>query len=309
MIEQFSTRGRANAEGIEYWNQLLGATYDGLVVNPTQSLFKAQMSRWQLGSMTMIWPQSSAAVVARRNSSVSSRRDRSVVVHVVQDGKCSLTQRGRVAHLEPGDMVVCSGEEFYQFNVETNHQLLVVEMDRTPVENRVPDLDDMIARNISGRLAATRLLRNFMLSLWREGAANFDQSLGESYAAVLVDMLATGLQQREAGAGQAGNPLLQRMKGVVAAHLADPDLTPSQLAAELGVSLRTLQSAVAQAGTTPGSYIMQSRLELAAQRLLMETHLSVTTIAFTSGFTDSAYFARRFHERFGLSPSQYRQRH
>ncbi len=309
MIEQFSTRGRANAEGIEYWNQLLGATYDGLVVNPTQGLFKAQMSRWQLGSMTMIWPQSSAAVVARRNSSASSRRDRSVVVHLVQSGKCSLTQRGRVAHLEPGDMVVCSGEEFYQFNVETNHQLLVVEMDRMPVENRVPDLDDMIARNISGRLAATRLLRNFMLSLWREGAANFDQSLGQSYAAVLVDMLATGLQQREPDSRAAGNPLLQRMKGVVAAHLADPDLTPSQLAAELGVSLRTLQSAVAQAGTTPGSYIMQSRLELAAQRLLMETHLSVTTIAFTSGFTDSAYFARRFHDRFGLSPSQYRQRH
>lgn len=309
MIEHFSTRGRGSAESIEYWNELLNATYSGLVVDPVESLFKAQMARWQMGDMTMIAPQSSAAVVARRNPGAANRTAQSVVIHVVQTGKCSLTQRGRTAHLGPGDMVICAGEEFYEFDVPVHHQLLVVEMDRAPVESRVQHLDDMIARNISGQLATTRLLRNFLLSLWREGAANFDPALGQSYAAVLIDMLATGLQQRDPAASGPASPLLARMKGVVAAHLSDPDLTPSQLAAELGVSLRKLQSAVAQAGTTPGSYIMQSRLELAAQRLLMERDLSVTSIAYTSGFTDAAYFARRFHERYGLSPSQYRQRH
>lgn len=309
MIEQFTTRGRSNSEGIEYWNQLLGATYDGLVVSPTQSLFRAHMSRWRLGDMTMIWPQSSAAVVARRNPGSSSTQSRSVVVHVVQSGQCSLTQRGRVAHLRPGDMVVCAGEEFYRFDVDTHHQLLVVEMDRAPVESRVPDLDDIIARSISGQRASTRLLRNFLLSLWREGAANFDPSLGQSYASVLIDMLATGLRQCDDKGTAPVAPLLQRMKGIVAAHLTDPELTPSHLAAQLGVSLRSLQSAAAQAGTTPGSYIMQSRLEYAAQRLLMEPDVSVTSIAHSSGFTDGAYFARRFHERYGVSPSQYRQRH
>lgn len=309
MIEHFSTRGRSNAEGIEYWNQLLGATYDGLVANPTQSLFKAQMSRWRIGNMTMIWPQSSAAVVARRNSWHTGKQPRSVVVHLLQSGQCRLTQRGRVTDLRAGDMVVCAGEEFYKFDVATNHQLLVVEMERDPVERRVPKLDDIIARNISGQRAATRLLGNFMLSLWREGAANFDQSLGQSYASVLVDMLATGLNQQSCEGSAPATPLLQRMKGLVAAHLTDPELKPSQLAAELGVSLRSLQSIAAQAGTTPGSYIMQSRLEFAAQRLLMEPGLSVTSIAYSSGFTDGAYFARRFHERYGVSPSQYRQRH
>ena len=309
MIEHFSTRGRGSAEGIEYWNQLLNATYNGLVIDPIQSLFKAQMSRWQMGDMTMIAPQSSAAVVARRNPGAANRTAQSVVIHVVQSGKCSLTQRGRTAHLVPGDMVICAGEEFYQFDVPENHQLLVVEMDRAPVESRVQHLDDMIARSISGQLATTRLLRNFLLSLWREGAANFDPSLGQSYASVLVDMLATGLQQRDDQGAASAMPLMQRMKGVVAAHLSDPDLTPSQLAAQLGVSLRSLQLAAAQAGTTPGSYITQSRLEFAAQRLLMEPGLSVTNVAYSAGFTDSAYFARRFHERYGVAPSQYRQRH
>lgn len=309
MIEHFSTRGISNADRLEFWNQLLGDTYAGLVVDPTQSRFDARMARWQLGDMTMIWPESSAAIVARRNSGSGNRSARSVLIHVVQSGECTLTQRGRSTDLKPGDMVICAGEEFYQFNVDTNHQLLVVEMDRAPVENKVQHLDDMIARNISGQLPTTRLLRNFLLSLWREGAANFDESLGQSYSSVLVDLLATGLQQRNQEEIKPSNALFERMKGVAAAHLSDPDLTPSMLAAELGVSLRTLQSAVAQAATTPGSYIMQRRLESAAQRLLMEPYLSVTSIAYASGFTDSAYFTRRFHERYGQSPSEYRLRH
>lgn len=122
-------------------------------------------------------------------------------------------------------------------------------------------------------------------------------------------MLATGLQHPDNGGAAPAIPLLQRMKGMVAAHLTDPELAPSKLAAQLGVSLRSLQSAAAQAGTTPGSYIMQSRLEYAAQRLLMEPDVSVTMIAYSSDFTDGAYFARRIHERCGVSPSQYRQRH
>lgn len=309
MIEHFSTRNVDTRNRLDFWNQLLGETYDGLVVDPLQPRFHAQMARWRLGDMTMVWPQSAAAVVARRRGYEAHAREQKIVVHQVHSGECTLNQRGRVATLKAGDMVLCAGEEFYRFDVGGEHQMLVVEMDRSLIGQKVQHLDDLIATTISGEQAATRLFHNFMLSLWREGAANFDETMGQSYASVLTELLATSLQPREPSAPVCRNMLFDRMKGVVEARLSDPDLSPAGLASELGVSLRTLQSAVAEAGTTAVSYITRRRLERAAQRLLMEPSESITSVAFSVGFSDGAYFTRRFHEQFGAPPSEYRQRH
>ncbi len=309
MIEHFSTRRVEMRDRLDFWNQLLGETYDGLVVDPLKPQFHAQMARWRLGDMTMIWPRSAAAVVARRRGYEAHAREQKIVVHQVHSGECTLSQRGRVATLKAGDMVLCAGEEFYRFDVGGEHQMLIVEMDRSLIDQRVENLDDLIATTISGQQATTRLFYNFILSLWREGAANFDQSMGQSYGAVLTDLLATSLQPREPSAPLGRNTLFDRMKGVVEARLSDPDLSPAELASELGVSLRTLQSAVAEAGTTAVSYITRRRLDWAAQRLLMEPSESVTSVAFSVGFSDGAYFTRRFHEQFGAPPSEYRLRH
>lgn len=309
MIERFSTRGLEIGDRLEFWNQLLGETYAGLVVDPLQPQFHAQMARWQLGDMTMIWPQSAAAVVSRRRHATTSPDGPRILAHLLHTGECRLTQRGRVAELEAGDLVLCTDEEHYRFDVGRDHQILVVEMNRAVLESKVPNLDDLLATAVSGKQASTRLLHNFFLSLWREGASNFDESMGQSYASVLVEMLATSLHPQEQSVPFARNLLFERMKGVVEAQLGDPDLSPASLAGELGVSLRTLQAAVAEAGTTAVGYIASRRLARAAQRLLMEPAASVTQIAFSVGFADSAYFSRRFHDQFGRSPSDYRHRH
>lgn len=309
MIERFSTRGLDMGDRLEFWNQLLDGTYGGLVVDPLRPQFHAQMARWKLGDMTMIWPQSAAAVVSRRHNAGRGANEQKIVAHLLHSGECQLTQRGRVAELKAGDMVLCCDDDSYRFDVGGDHQILVVEMNRSVLESRVDNLDDMIATTISGKQATTRLLHNFFLSLWREGASNFDESMGQSYASVLVEMLATSLHPQQQSVPFARNLLFERMKGVVEAQLADFDLSPTSLAGELGVSLRTLQSAVAEAGTTTVGYIASRRLARAAQRLAMEPAMSVTQIAFSVGFADSAYFSRRFHDQFGLSPSEYRQRH
>lgn len=309
MIEHFSTRQVAAGQKVDFWNQLLEETYSGLVADPLQPGFHAQMSRWSLGDMTMIWPRSAAATVTRKRDAVHGPGEQRLVLHLLHAGECRLSHRDREVVMRPGDLAICAGEEAYRFQTSDNHEMLVVEMGRSQVADRLPDIDSLIGGCVSGEQAPTRLLHAFLLSLWREGAANFDQAMGQTYSAVLVDLFATSLQQRGASTPASSNPLVERMKGIVEARVGDCDLTPSLLAAELGVSLRTLQVATAACSTTPVAYINGRRLELAAQKLAMEAKTSVTQIAFDCGFSDSAYFARRFHDRFGLSPSQYRSQH
>jgi AraC family transcriptional regulator len=59
-------------------------------------------------------------------------------------------------------------------------------------------------------------------------------------------------------------------------------------------------------GVTPHQYLLRSRLRHAA-RLLAETHISVTDIAFEVGFGDLSNFVRTFHRAAGVSPRGFRR--
>ncbi|WP_420861035.1 GlxA family transcriptional regulator [Algirhabdus cladophorae] len=89
---------------------------------------------------------------------------------------------------------------------------------------------------------------------------------------------------------------------VMETHLADP-LSLGQLASIAGVSTRQLNRLFeAKLGTTTMGYYRKLRLEL-AQRLLIQSKLSITEIAFATGFAGSAHFSKAYSTEFGHSPS------
>jgi AraC family transcriptional regulator len=59
-------------------------------------------------------------------------------------------------------------------------------------------------------------------------------------------------------------------------------------------------------GETLNNFIARRRLEVAINKLVVKTDLSITTIAFESGFSSSANFAKAVKQHFGHSPSQIR---
>lgn len=59
-------------------------------------------------------------------------------------------------------------------------------------------------------------------------------------------------------------------------------------------------------GQTPIEYLIHLRLRR-GMHLLANTDLSITRIAFDTGFSDSNYFARKFRQVVGVSPSVYRR--
>jgi AraC-like DNA-binding protein len=63
----------------------------------------------------------------------------------------------------------------------------------------------------------------------------------------------------------------------------------------------------AATGSAPIAYLGNLRLARATA-LLRRYDETVTSVAYKVGFNDSNYFTRRFHERFGVTPSGYRNR-
>ena len=56
-------------------------------------------------------------------------------------------------------------------------------------------------------------------------------------------------------------------------------------------------------------YVQELRLEHAARLLTEQPHASITLVATQSGFASAQYFSKRFRQRFGMSPSDYREAH
>jgi AraC-like DNA-binding protein len=104
-----------------------------------------------------------------------------------------------------------------------------------------------------------------------------------------------------------GPALVRAAMKIADTRLADPDLSPTTLARELNVSVRTLYRAFARADEeSVAGYIRRRRLERA--RLELAAPLGrpdVSAVAARWQFTDSSHFIRAFKRRYGETPAQF----
>lgn len=86
------------------------------------------------------------------------------------------------------------------------------------------------------------------------------------------------------------------------------ELTLEEIAASASIgksgALHIFQSAIHM---PPVAYLIQFRLTRAAE-LLHTTENSVSSIAEETGFASAGYFCRKFKERYGITPNEYRRR-
>ena len=91
----------------------------------------------------------------------------------------------------------------------------------------------------------------------------------------------------------------------IADMLSDGVPLLTSVAAGLGMSARTLQRRLADAGVTYQNLVNQARLEL-AQSLMDETKYSLAEIAFLTGFSEQSAFTRAFKRWVGKTPGAFR---
>ena len=97
----------------------------------------------------------------------------------------------------------------------------------------------------------------------------------------------------------------QRVREYIDAHL-ESNVSLEMLAGIAGLSISRFARAFKQSeGVTPHEYVMRCRVRR-AQELLAATDMSLSQIAYTSGFSDQSHLTRRFREQVGLTPSSYR---
>ena len=118
------------------------------------------------------------------------------------------------------------------------------------------------------------------------------------------------LRHADVGAPAAEDPVSIRMRRFLEyiEQNLEQDISLEEMAASAGVSkTEALRCFHKTLQTTPYSYVMEARLSKAAD-LLAETGLPVGEIASRTGFSQQSYFGKRFKQKTGMTPLEYRRK-
>ena len=99
-------------------------------------------------------------------------------------------------------------------------------------------------------------------------------------------------------------PLLGQLRAHLKSQLAHAEIARAAL--QLGVSERTLQRRLSEAGTSFLKELQLARVDEAKRRLI-ESDDAITAIAIDCGFASSQHFSRQFRATTGRTPSDFRK--
>jgi AraC family transcriptional regulator, positive regulator of tynA and feaB len=254
-----------------------------------------------------------SAIRTEATSATIRRHDKHETVSVVLmlAGTLACAQGGRESTQRPGEFVVMDRKPAVMLTREHSRSL-VLEIPRDRLERMLGPVSLYAGLTVGAEQATTSLVTTFVTELTRiEGRLSPD--LADRLSSVGIDLLVAALSERmarETPRSLGGALSVQRAKAYVEAHLGDPTLDPPQLAVALGISLRRLQQLFQGQGENIADWIWQRRLDVAAARLSdpANLHVSLGSLAYACGFVSQSHFSRRFRDRYGLSPSEYRAR-
>jgi len=101
-------------------------------------------------------------------------------------------------------------------------------------------------------------------------------------------------------------PLVSEVTRIIQTRLPDGPPTLQEVAAELGMSARTLQRRLTALGCSVSSLVRETRRELAVAYLRQPT-LNVTDVSLLLGFADTGSFTTAFRGWHGVTPSVFRR--
>ncbi|HET7207012.1 MAG TPA: transcriptional regulator FeaR [Terriglobales bacterium] len=224
-------------------------------------------------------------------------------------GSREYCQNGRSIVLQPRDTTLVDAGRPWSSACGQQCSRLYLRLPRWLVQEKLGVSELPLLQRISGASGLGATLFRLGTSLYREAG---ELVLDDGVAAIeaYLHILAACVAHERPDPIVHDPSLYARINSYIQGSLADPNLSPSRIAAEAGISVRHLHRLFARHGLTVSEYTRQKRLENCRVQL-SDAHFidhSITDIAFSWGFSDSAHFSRCFKRQFGLSPREFRSR-
>lgn len=178
---------------------------------------------------------------------------------------------------------------------ETNHIAMVLLTPGHTEEDRIRALEAGAVAHLGKpiSLPILRLWIHNLLELRKKQQQRLEPSAENSQAA--------------SAAKSTDKQFLKRAISMAQHHMGEAGFNAARLAQALAMSRSSLYRKIHEvSGRSVNLFVRDLRIERAAQ-LLRNHQMSISEVAYQVGFQEPSYFTRCFRQRFGQSPSDYRQ--
>lgn len=236
----------------------------------------------------------------------------SVMLGMQARGSSVIIQDGREATARPGDLVVYRSTAPYTIIDHDGYRQHQLRMPQHGLALPTEVIRQVTATRLSPRHPVSDLAHAYFQRLIRrQRALSYARAhaVGPASLELIRALIGTHLDAGSRLTREAHEAtLLLRILGYIRAHLGEPTLNATRIAAEHHISVRRLYNVLAAGDISLGDWIRQRRLE-ACRAELARQHAQETTIAAVAqrwGFRDASNFGRVFRAEYGTSPSRWR---
>jgi AraC-like DNA-binding protein len=254
--------------------------------------------------------------VVRRSAADIAASDRSCFyLNLKLAGRCRIRQDGREISLSSGQVGIFDSDRQFALLHDRGPQLRVASF-WVPAEvlrERLPASFDVSASRVSDDPFVGHLIVETARTL-SDGALRMTEQEGVRLFRALIELVAVSLSRRSRAGAAASESLADAttlaLKRAIHRRLREPGLAVADVAEAVGISERYVHKLLARSGFSFTNYVIDNRLDGAARDLgdPEMADRAIGAIAFDWGFSDLSHFTRRFKQRFGCRPRDWRAR-
>lgn len=309
-IAQISTEQAPPARRVELWESYSASALVGLRCSDfSQRGLEVGARCFDLGAVRITEMRGNEHVVERTSPLVRSHPKNVLFACLLLEGEGFFYQSRQCIPVHSGDIIAFLSDIPYLYGwVRESRQLIVeTDLDRLPGCRSLSRLQSPL--RLDSRLQSSRLLGSALRSTagaFLEHPYAEDAPRITARAHCLFEAL---LAPTEARREPTDTALWQLMRAeiFIAEHLADQGLAAPAIARALKISVRHLNRLFATRQTTVSEWIWSQRLARAYDDLGGGRCQSIAEVAFRWGFVNQGHFARRFKDRYGVTPTQHRR--
>lgn len=307
-----TTKGIAPASRSRHWHETIANTYFPLDLSFKDSeRFEGELKSWTLGALSLSRLVSQPLSYRRLPKHMRAAQEEEYLITVPARSEVFFSQCGKDVTCNPGGFILERSHEPYEFSHAEANSLWVLKVSDEVLGGRIRAPGRFCSMQFDAGNGAGGLFAD-MLAHIPSRVESLTEEARATVGSQLIDLLVLAVQNdaRTLTSGRSAVRVahLTRIEQFIRTHLADPELSPEQIAAGCGISTRYMHDIFRDTNQTVSQWIRDQRISACQQALKDPTiKRTITEIAYAYGFSDQAQFSRAFRRHVGVSPKDFRQ--
>jgi len=251
-----------------------------------------------------------------RKHVAAETRDELILLVPVNGSAVMNPEKADALFLNPGDAILVSSDSVRRANTYKTMSFTAISVPRTQIEPRISNLGGRLMQKVAN--ASTPELR--LLMGYSKILAQMDDDLSPELAILastqVNDLFALmlGAKREEAEIANKRSLRAVRLKAIkqdILTNITDSRLSITQVALRQGLSPQYIRALFNGEQTTFADYVNELRLQQIYRQLSnpLFTNCSISTLAYDMGFNSLSWFNRAFKQRFGIKPTDVREKY